>query len=91
MVSKYHLPLRPQPLKLFNSVEHNAFYFIITLYFAIRQLSYWVILTLKALSTTAADNILECYFALFFFSKKIRPDISCESSARKRIHMKHQA
>ena len=36
---------------------------------------------------TAADN------RIFFhcFSKKIRLDISCESSAKQRIHMKHQA
>ena len=36
---------------------------------------------------TAADNSLK-YFLLF--SEKIRLDISCESTARQRIHMKHQ-
>ena len=41
-------------------------------------------LTIKAPITTAADNIHK-YFS--FFSKKIRLDISCESSARQRIHM----
>ena len=44
-------------------------------------------LTLKSPIKTAADDSLEYYT----FSKKIRLDISCESSAGKRIHMKHQA
>ena len=35
--------------------------------------------------TTAADDILHCS------SEKIRLDISCESSARQRIHIKQQA
>ena len=39
--------------------------------------------------TTAADNNLEYFFIVF--SEKIRLDISCESSARQRIHMKYQA
>ena len=46
-------------------------------------------LTLKAPITTAADDIYKYFF--FFFSEKIRLDISCQSSARQRIHMKHQA
>ena len=33
-----------------------------------------------------ADDIYK-----YFFSEKIRLDISCESSAKQRIHMKHQA
>ena len=37
---------------------------------------------------TAADSILE-YFSLRF--REIRLAVSCESSARQRIHMKHQA
>ena len=37
---------------------------------------------------TAADDSLE-YFS--FFSEKMRLDISCESSARQRIHRKQQA
>ena len=40
-------------------------------------------------NSTAADDSLK-YFFSFFFSEKIRPDISCESTARQRIHMKHQ-
>ena len=40
-------------------------------------------LTLKAPIMTAADN--------YCFSETIRLDISCESSARQRIHIKHQA
>ena len=47
------------------------------------------ILTLKAPVTTAADDIHK-YFSLFF-SEKIRLDVSSESSARQRIHLKHQA
>ena len=47
------------------------------------------ILTLKAPVTTAADNIHKYFF--YCFPKKIRLDVSCESSARQRIHMKHQA
>ena len=38
--------------------------------------------------TTAADDVHK-YFILVF-SEKIRLDISCESSARQRIHIKHQ-
>ena len=39
---------------------------------------------------TAADDI-HYYFFIFFFSEKIRLDLSCESSAEQSIHMKHQA
>ena len=39
--------------------------------------------------TTMQCNI-NC-FSLFFISEKMRLDISCESSAPQRIHMKHQA
>ena len=46
-------------------------------------------LTLKAPIKTAADDSLE--FFKKFFSEKIRLDILCESSARQKIHMKHQA
>ena len=45
-------------------------------------------LTLKAPITTAAEDSLEYFF--IFFSDKIMLDISCETSARQRIHMKHQ-
>ena len=53
--------------------------------------------------TTVADNIYKYFFIVFqrkknsiplhFFKSGdiIRLDISCESSARQRIHMKHQA
>ena len=41
-------------------------------------------LTLKAPSTTAADDIHK-------YSEKIRLDVSSESSARQRIHIKNQA
>ena len=46
------------------------------------------ILTLKAPITIAADDS-----RIFFhcFSDRIRLDISCESSARQKSHMKHQA
>ena len=47
-----------------------------------------VLLTLKALITTAADDIHKYFFIVF--SEKIRLDVSCESSARQRIHSKHQ-
>ena len=43
-------------------------------------------LTLKMPVTTAADNIYK-YF-IHCFSEKIRLDVSRESSARQRIHMK---
>ena len=46
-------------------------------------------LTIKAPVTTAADDIYEYFFIVF--QKKIRLDISCESSAWQRFHMKHQA
>ena len=47
------------------------------------------ILTLKELITTAADDIHKYFFQCF--SEKIRLDVSSESSARQRIHMKSQA
>ena len=47
------------------------------------------ILTLKAPMTTAADDIHKYFFHCF--SEKIRLDVSSESSARQRIHLKHQA
>ena len=50
---------------------------------------YGYILTLKAPITTAADDIHEYFFHCF--SEKIRLDVSSESSARQRIHMKNQA
>ena len=37
----------------------------------------------------AVDDGLEYFFIVF--SEKIKLDISCESSARQRIYMKHQA
>ena len=46
-------------------------------------------LTLKVPIMTAADDIHKYLFSCF--SEKIRLDVSCESSARQRIHMKHQA
>ena len=48
-----------------------------------------VYLTLKAPITTAADDIHKYFFIVF--SEKIRLDVSSESSARQRIHMKNQA
>ena len=44
--------------------------------------------TFKALITTTADDTLK-HFCLFF-QRKIRPDISCELSARQKSHMKCQ-
>ena len=46
-------------------------------------------LTLKAPFRTAADDTHKYFFIVF--TEKIGPDISCESSAKQRIHMKHQA
>ena len=46
-------------------------------------------LALKAPITTAADDIHKYFF--HYFSEKIRLDVSSESSARQRIHMKNQA
>ena len=43
---------------------------------------------LKALITTAADDNLVFFHC---FSDKIMLDISCESSAKQRIHIKYQA
>ena len=48
-----------------------------------------VSLTLKAPITTAAEDIHLIFFQ--WLSEKIRLDVSAESSARQRIHMKHQA
>ena len=46
-------------------------------------------LILTAPITIAADDSLE--YSFIVFPEKIRLDISCESSARQMIHMKHQA
>ena len=46
-------------------------------------------LTLKAPITTEADDIHRLFF--HYFSEKMRLDVSSESSARQRIHMKNQA
>ena len=46
-------------------------------------------LTLTAPITTAADDIYKILFHCF--SEIIRLDVSCETSARQRIHMKNQA
>ena len=46
-------------------------------------------LTLKVPIAIAADNIHKYFFIVF--SEKIRLDVSTESSARQRIHMKNQA
>ena len=54
-------------------------------YIKIRLYIFTFMLTLKAPTTTAFINTFHC------FSEKIRLDISCESSARHRIHMTHQA
>ena len=59
-------------------------------------------LTLKALVTTAADDIHKCFFHCYsettliniffqFFSEKVRLDVSSESSTRQRINMKNEA
>ena len=45
-------------------------------------------LTFKVPITTAADDIHKYFFHCF--SEKIRHDVSSESSARQRIHMKNQ-
>ena len=51
------------------------------------ELQSWLLLTIKVPITTAADDK---YFFIVF-QKKIRLDVSSESSARQRIHMKNQA
>ena len=48
-----------------------------------------IALTRKAPIRTAADDSLKYFFIVF--SEKIRLDVSRESSARQRIHMKNQA
>ena len=48
-----------------------------------------IFLTLKVPITTAADDIHKYFFIVF--QRKIRLDVSSESSARQRIHMKNQA
>ena len=48
-------------------------------------------LTPMAPFITAADNCFEFFLYIYIFFKKIRFDISCESSARQRTHMKYQA
>ena len=52
-------------------------------------ISYQASLILKAPVTTAADDIHKYFFIVF--QRKLRLDVSSESSARQRIHLKHQA
>ena len=47
------------------------------------------LLTLKAPSKIAADDTFIIF--TFYLLKKIRLDVSCESSAKQRIHMKYKA
>ena len=47
-------------------------------------------LTLKVPIMTAADDIQKNFF-FYCFSEKLRLDVSSESSAWQRIHMKNQA
>ena len=47
------------------------------------------VLILNVPVMTAADDIHKYFFIVF--SEKIGLDISCESSAWQRIHVKHQA
>ena len=47
-------------------------------------------LILKVPSKIAADDTFIYYF-YFYLSKKIRLYVSCESSAKQKIHMKYQA
>ena len=56
---------------------------------AIQEQYFIACLTLKALITTAADDIHKYFFHCF--SGKIRLEVSSESSARQRIHRKNQA
>ena len=53
------------------------------------NVSLFFLLTLKVPITNAADDIHKYFF--FVFQTKIRLDVSSESSARQRIHMKNQA
>ena len=53
-----------------------------------RKLECSVSLTLKTPITTAADDIHKYFFIVV--QRKIRLDVSSESSARQRIHMKNQ-
>ena len=49
------------------------------------------VVKVNATITSAADDILTSFFFFFFhFSKKIRLDITCDSSAWQMIHMKCQ-
>ena len=50
------------------------------------MLTFATVLTLKAPTTTAADDFINI-FSLFL--EKIRLDVSSESSSRQRIHMKN--
>ena len=45
-----------------------------------------ILLTLKMLITTAADDVFIIF--IFVFSEKTRLDISCEWSAKQTVHMK---
>ena len=61
--------------------------YIIILFLFYLSLPKFIKLTLEAPIRTAADDSHKH----FFFSEKIRLDVSSESSARQRIHMKYQA
>ena len=49
----------------------------------------FILLTFKAPVTTTAEDIHKYFFIVF--QRKLRLDASSESSARQRIHLKHQS
>ena len=77
-------------MKIFNRVNLalNLFTYL-CFYFWLINLLNPKDLTLKAPVTTAADDIHKFFFIVS--SEKMRLDVSSESSARQRIHMKNQA
>ena len=80
--------MRLKPVKLlFDSRDKINLYSIS--FFEIWSFVYGERLRFKAPITAAADDIHKYFFHCF--SERIRLDVSSESSARQRIHLKYQA
>ena len=77
----------PEILILLDLSSRSLLFNLLDPFWYLSVIESTVLLTLKAPITTAADDIHKCF--VHCFSEEIRLDVSSESSARQRIHMKN--